>query len=212
MYLLPFRFAMTNDLTVSCERKRYIISLTENIMDFFKEQEAEATKEVIESLQKQIQIEGQLVVLYDQYERSTENKALKRLMQMFRLDSQRHINILQTVAEVVQGEEIFMEDKEELTESLKKHLELEAEAIKMANNLLGKSIIAENQGLNLLLEGWRYDERRHHKTLQNLTNKLYFRIGSTDFVSMFRDEDFIEERYRRHKEWEEKAEKAKKEE
>lgn len=181
-------------------------------MDYFKEQEEAAKKEVTESLQEQIQIEGQLVGLYDQYERSTENKALKRLMQLFRLDSQRHINMLQTVVEVVSGEDIFMDDKTDLKESLKKHLELEAEAIKMANKLLGKSIIAENEGLKLLLEGWRDDERRHHKTLQNLSNKLYFRIGSTDFVTMFRDEDFIEDRYRSHKEWQEKAEKAKKEE
>lgn len=31
-------------------------------------------------------------------------------MQMFRLDSQRHINMLQTVIDVVEGEDVFLEE------------------------------------------------------------------------------------------------------
>lgn len=32
-------------------------------------------------------------------------------MQMFRLDSQRHINMLQAVIDVVEGEDVFIEEK-----------------------------------------------------------------------------------------------------
>ena len=58
--------------------------------DRHRESKAEAVATLIE----QLAIEGQLVGLYDEYERTSENKAMKRVMQMFRLDSQRHINII----------------------------------------------------------------------------------------------------------------------
>ena len=62
-------------------------------------------------------IEGKLVGLYDEYERNSENKAMKRVMQMFRLDSQRHINIIQAAIEIIQGEEVFIEDRAPLKET-----------------------------------------------------------------------------------------------
>ena len=161
-------------------------------------------REIVDSLSEQLDIEGRLVGLYEEYERGTENKALRRVMQMFRLDSQSHINILQAVIEVIEGEDVLIEEKKELHESLKKHLELEAEAVKMANKLLSKQIINENQGLKMLLEMWRDDEKRHHKALQELTKKTYFQISATDMVTIFKGEEFLEERYLRSKRFKEK--------
>lgn len=173
-------------------------------MGLYEKWNEEERKEIVESLSEQLEIEGQLVGLYDEYERGTENKALRRVMQMFRLDSQRHINILQAVVEVIEGEDVLIEDKKELHESLKKHLELEAEALKKANNVLGKRMINENQGLKMLLEIWRDDEKRHHKALQELTKKTYFQISATDMVTIFKGEEFLEERYLRSKRFKEK--------
>jgi hypothetical protein len=173
-------------------------------MSLYEKWNEEDRKEIVDNLSEQLEIEGQLVGLYEHYERDTENKALRRVMQMFRLDSQRHINILQAVIEIIEGEDMLIEDKKELKESLNKHLELEAEALKKANEMLGKRIINENQGLKMLLEIWRDDEKRHHKALQELTKKTYFQISATDMVTIFKGEEFIEERYLRSKQFREK--------
>lgn len=173
-------------------------------MSMFEIREKKDRKEIVETLIEQLEIEGQLVGLYEEYESGTENKALRRIMQMFRLDSQSHINLLQAVIEVLEGEDVLIEDKKDLKESLVKHLELEAESIKNANRILGKQFINETLGLKLLLEIWRDDEKRHHKVLQELTTKAFYQIGINDFVALFRDEEFLEERYLRAKQFKEK--------
>jgi hypothetical protein len=173
-------------------------------MSMFEKWEEEDREEIVETLTEQLEIEGQLVGLYEEYEHGTENKALKRVMQMFRLDSQRHINILEAVIEVIEGEDVLIEDKKDLKESLVKHLELEAKAIKMANKVLGKQIINETLGLKMLLEIWRDDEKRHHKALKELSTKTFYQLGFTDMVALFRDEEFLEERYLKARQFKEK--------
>lgn len=173
-------------------------------MSMFEKWEEEDREEIVETLTEQLEIEGQLVGLYEEYEHGTENKALKRVMQMFRLDSQRHINILEAVIEVIEGEDVLIEDKKDLKESLVKHLELEAEAIKMANKVLGKQIINETLGLKMLLEIWRDDEKRHHKALKELSTKTFYQLGFTDMAALFRDEEFLEERYLKARQFKEK--------
>jgi hypothetical protein len=162
-----------------------------------KEQKAEA----LEIIREQLGIEGELVGLYEESERETENKAMKRIMQMFRLDSQRHINILQAAIEIIEGEDVFIEDRIPLNETLKKHLALEAEALKKANNLLKKQWIDETKGLKNLIEMWRDDEKRHHNALKKMINKPYFRLAANDMIGIFRDEAFLEDRYRKSKEY-----------
>lgn len=165
------------------------------------EREKKEKTEALAIIKEQLGIEGQLIGLYEESERETENKAMKRIMQMFRLDSQRHINILQAATEIIEGEDVFIEDRIPLKETLKKHLELEAEALMRANTLLRKQWIDETKGLKNLIEMWRNDEKRHHNTLKQMINKPYFRLGTNDMVGLFRDEQFLEDRYRKSKEY-----------
>jgi len=169
-----------------------------------EEWELQQKREVVESLREQLTVEGKLVGLYEEYERGTENKAMGRIMQMFRLDSQRHINIIQAAIELLEGEDVLIEDKEPLKESLARHLELEAEALRRANGILGKAWVEETKGLKELLQIWRDDERRHHAAIKDLASRTYFRLTSNDMVALFRDEAFLEERYRRSREFREK--------
>ncbi len=170
------------------------------------DRDSESKAEAVETLKEQLVIEGQLVGLYDEYERESENKAMKRVMQMFRLDSQRHINIIQAAIEIIQGEEVYIEDRGPLKESFKKHLALEAESLKKANSILRELWVDENQGLKNLLQMWRDDEKRHHAALKTIVSKTYFRMASNDFVSMFRDEKFLEDRHKTAKKFKEKYE------
>ena len=170
--------------------------------------ELKEKREVVESLREQLTIEGELVGLYEEYERGTGNKAMGRVMQMFRLDSQRHINIIQAAIELLEGEDVFTEDKEPLKESLARHLELEAEALRRANTILGKVWVEETKGLKELLHMWRDDERRHHAAIKDLASRTYFRLTSNDMVALFRDEAFLEDRYRKSRQFREKKSQA----
>lgn len=165
------------------------------------ERDQKEREEVVEILREQIEIEGQLVGLYEEYERGSENKPMKRIMQMFRLDSQRHINILQAAIEIIQGEDVFIEDRVPLRETFKKHLELEAEALKRANNVLRRQWVDETPGLKNLIQMWRDDEKRHHDGLKKITSKSYIRMAGNDMVTLFRGEEFLEERYKRAKDF-----------
>ncbi len=165
-------------------------------------------EEVVQTLQEQLEIEGQLIGLYDEYERDSDNKAMKRVMQMFRLDSQRHINIIQAAIEIIEGEDVFIEDRAPLKETFKKHIELEAEALKRANSVLRRQWVDETPGLKNLIEMWRDDEKRHHAALKRITTKPFIRMAGNDMITLFRGEDFLEERYKKAKEF--KAKQAQK--
>jgi hypothetical protein len=168
------------------------------------DRDKESKKEGVEMLRGQLKVEGELVGLYEKQERDSDNKAMKRVMQMFRLNSQRHINILEAAIEIIEGEEVFIEDKKPLAQTLEKHLALEKQALDNANKLLGKAWVDENKGLKGLLSLWREDEKRHHRAIKDLSSKTYLRLASNDMVALFRGEEFLEERYKKAKEFRER--------
>ena len=168
------------------------------------DRDKESKKEAVEMLRGQLKVEGELVGLYEKQERDSDNKAMKRVMQMFRLDSQRHINILEAAIEIIEGEEVFIEDKKPLAQTLEKHLALEKQALDNANKLLVKAWVDENKGLKVLLSLWREDEKRHHRAIKDLSSKTYLRLASNDMVALFRGEEFLEGRYKKAKEFRER--------
>lgn len=133
--------------------------------------EDEKKGELLNILSEQIKTEGQLVGLYEDYVHKTENKAVKKMMHMISLDCRKHIDLIQACIEIIEGEDVFIEDKWNIKDSLKKHLELEAESIKVARKAVDHLFIRENKGLNDLLNIWLDDERKHHKILKNCQRK-----------------------------------------
>jgi rubrerythrin len=162
---------------------------------------------VIEDLRNQIEVEHQLVKLYEEQEEKTEFQALKRLMRMYSLDSLRHINILEAAIENIEGEETFLEDRAVLAATLGKHLELESEALGNVNKILSETWVDENWGLKGLLQLWRDDERRHHAALRKIVERPYFRLERWDLLALFRGVDWLEERHKRRQRLKEKYEK-----
>ncbi len=67
--------------------------------------------------------------------------------------------------------------------------------------MLKKQWIDETKGLKNLIEMWRDDEKRHHNALKKMINKPYFRLAANDMIGIFRDEEFLEDRYRKSKEY-----------
>jgi hypothetical protein len=169
--------------------------------------EDDEKREVIEYLQDQIKIEGELIVLYEDYVRETENKPIKRIMHTIGLDCHKHIDLLQACIEIIKGEDVLLEDKKDIKENLSKHIKIEEDSIKKADKILRKTIIQDNKGLTELIKIWRDDEKRHTEALKKLADQTYFRLSTNDWVGLFRDEMFLEERYVRSKKFQNQTKK-----
>ena len=123
---------------------------------------------------------------------------------MIRHDSQKHVMMLGVVVNFLEGKEVFMQDRKDLADSLKRHLELERESIQNGERILKYGWLRDRKGYRTIVESWIEDEKRHHKFLKDLSDKPFIPMSSDDLLTAFRDEDFMEERYRRSKAYLEK--------
>ena len=155
-------------------------------------------EEVVSLLQQQIKAEGKLIGLYEKTEQNVQSKAVRHLLHTIQLDSMKHIDICRTAIEILQGEDVLKEEKRDLREKLKEHVELEKGSIDRANKMLKNVWIKENKAVKELIEKLRDDEKRHTEALRKLTNKTFFRWdGMHDFINVLRDTEWEDERRRR---------------
>jgi rubrerythrin len=171
---------------------------------YIDEKELKLRDEAKRILREQIQIEGELITLYEKTANEASNMLVQQMLRMIRHDSQKHIMMLSIVANFLEGKEVYIEDRSSLANSLTRHLELERESIKRGERLLTHSWLQSRKGYRAVIEDWVEDERRHHKFLKELSEKPYTPISSEDFMSAFRDEEFFEERYKSSKAYLEK--------
>jgi rubrerythrin len=171
-----------------------------SVLDRHKEEEEKSRQEAIQMLKEQIKMEGELIGLYERTAPEIENKPVKHMLHMIELDSRKNIDICQTVIEVLEGEDVFSEHKEELVEGLKDHIKMEEGAVQRAETLLKNVWIRENKALTELIKKLRDDEKHHTAALKKLSEKPFFRFLPGDFTGVFRGEEFAEERYKREKE------------
>ena len=148
-----------------------------------------------------MRIEGKMVGLYEKTASEIKSKPVRHLLHMIQLDSRKHIDICETAMAILMGEDVLKEEKQELLEGLRAHIELEQGAIERANEILKNTWIRENQALTALFKKLRDDERRHHQMLKNLSGKRFFRENSLDLAYVFRDTGFLEARYRRSRDF-----------
>jgi rubrerythrin len=160
--------------------------------DIVKRREEKEKQQVIDLLRKQINVESELVRLYGETIKDIKSSAVVHMLHMIDLDSRRHIDICQSVIEVLQGEEVLKPEREELAEGLQRHIALEKVSIERAKSILDNVWIKETKGLKDLIEKLKKDEENHHRMLKQLAEQHFFREDPNDFYGMFRDP---EERY-----------------
>jgi hypothetical protein len=170
------------------------------------ENKKENRESVVQILKEQINIERKLVNQYNTFGGKIENIPIRRILHMIMFDSQKHIESLLAAIDIIEERDILQEDRKLIKEGLRKHIELEMESIKAAESVLTHTWIKNNQGLMTLLETWRDDEKRHHKILKKISEKPFIKIDPNDWVTIFRDEEFLEKRYIRSKQFLEKEE------
>jgi rubrerythrin len=173
--------------------------MSKTMHERIKEREEKEKEEVINLLSIQVELEQKLVNLYKETSKDIKSNAVKHLLHMISLDSRKHIDICQLVIEILQGEDVLKEEKEELMTGLKQHMDLEKEAIERGNKILRNVWIQETKGLNELIKKWRNDEKEHHTMLKKLVGKTFFRIGDFDFSAALKSTKELEERYRKLK-------------
>jgi rubrerythrin len=156
-------------------------------------------------LRDQILVEGELIGLYEKTLNEIPNTLVQQMLKMIRHDSQKHIMMLSIVIDFLEGKEVYIQDRKGLAKSLKRHLELESESIQKGEKLLRYSWLKDRKGYRTIIESWIEDEKRHHKFLKQLSDRAFTPISSDDFASVFRDEEFFEERYKRSKAFWEKS-------
>ena len=168
------------------------------------EAEREERIKAVNVLKEQIKIEGELINQYKDFGEKIENIPVRRMLHMIMYDSQKHIESLQTAIDIIEERDVLKDDRIALKEGLKRHIELEKESIKAAEKILKYSWVQNRGGLKILLEAWMDDEKRHHKTLLRLSEKPFIKIDLNDLVTVFKGEEFLEERYLRSKHFQEK--------
>jgi hypothetical protein len=171
---------------------------------YINEKELEIREEAKKLLREQIQIEGELITLYEESTKSVTNELMQQMMRVIKHDSQKHIMILSIVLGFLDGKEVYIQDRKILADSLRRHLELENQSIQRGERLLGHSWLESRNGYKAIIESWVEDEKRHHKFIKSLSEKPFTPISSNDFASAFKDEVFFEERYKSSKEFFEK--------
>ena len=175
------------------------MNLEKNLAAHIDEREHENREEAKKLLREQIQIEGELITLYEKTASEASNTLIQQTLRVIKHDSQKHIMILSVVLGFLEGKEVYIQDRKNLADSLMRHLELEKQSIQRGERLLKHSWLEDRKGYSAMIESWVEDERRHHKFLKELSEKSYTPVSSDDFASAFRDEEFFEERYKRSK-------------
>jgi hypothetical protein len=99
---------------------------------------------------------------------------------------------------VLNGDNVLRDEKEEILRGLVQHIELEKEAFSSAKKLLDNTWIRENKGLKELVTKWRDDEKEHIEALKKLSKKTFFRISDFDQAAIFKSTDELDERYSKY--------------
>ena len=154
--------------------------------------EKEERKQVVKLLKNQIKTEGQLIAQYKEYGAKVANLGVRRMLHMIMFDSQKHIEALQAAIDNIEGHEILKEDRKDLREGLRRHIELERDSIKAAEKVLQYAWLKNTKGLRELIEGWRDEEKRHHLSLQRLSEKPFIEADPNDFITLFGSDERLE--------------------
>ncbi len=138
----------------------------------------------------QLKTEEQLVELYETTAGFIVGEPARWLLHMLQMDSRKHIEIFRMTIEILEGREVSVEDRMEISTGLKKHMELEKASIERGEELKRNPWVRDNSGLSRLLETWSRDEREHHRALQRLRDEGFTREDALDAYTNYRRNAF----------------------
>ena len=122
-------------------------------------------EEKLEFFKKQIEIEKTIVKTAYESVKGIDNVLVREMLLSVINDSEKHENMLNALIARLTGPSPGIEEKisDEVGDSLKKHLELEAEAIQKYKELLEKTLDNREK---IIIKTIYEDEIRHHELLR----------------------------------------------
>jgi len=124
-------------------------------------------QELISFLKKQIDLENMIVEEGKKSVKGVKNVLVRELIRGIALDSMKHANMLEAMVALISGAKVFLTEKESerIGGQIKRHIELEKQAIETYSTLLEH---IKDERTRLLVDYILKDERRHHELLRKI--------------------------------------------
>jgi len=120
----------------------------------------------IKKMEDMAEMEEDYAVAYDKNVMGLGNVAIEELMMSVALDSRKHAGLYRAIATILKGSLAITDmEYDQLEESLRRHVEVEARMMEEAEALMEWE---EDDRVRRLLEEIHADEVRHHGFLSNL--------------------------------------------
>jgi len=129
----------------------------------------EKTDELEKLLKEWIKIEEDVIGKLSEKEKLSKNVVANLLLHELIIDSMSHINMLQTIIEVIHGKVDSKETIGVSLEEIRNHINMEEKALEFANEAIEK---IDNKVVKLLLQHIADDEKRHHQILEELAKNF----------------------------------------
>jgi rubrerythrin len=127
-------------------------------------------------LREQMDLEKKTAEILSVTVQKAKNSVVKLFLDRLVLDSLKHADMLRALIDLNSGTLVNMVDKEEMKESLEKHVLLEKDMLRRLENIMEK---VEDPKAKSLLRQIAEDEKRHHRILDEVTKIVGWR-GATD--------------------------------
>ncbi|MBY9001053.1 MAG: hypothetical protein KGD64_09075 [Candidatus Heimdallarchaeota archaeon] len=126
-----------------------------------------SNEEKISFFKKQIELEKKIVQAAEDSVEDMENKIVKELILAIALDSKKHASLLEVLTTMNTSFEPYINEKslDKIAENIKKHIDLEAQAIETYKELLTKLELEQEK---MIVQVIYHDELRHHALLKRL--------------------------------------------
>ncbi|MCW3992431.1 MAG: hypothetical protein NWE79_06960 [Candidatus Bathyarchaeota archaeon] len=120
----------------------------------------------VRKMREMAEMEEDYAVAYDKNVMGLGNVAIAELMMSVALDSRKHAGLYRAIVTILKGSLAITDmEYDQLEESLRRHVEVEARMMEEAKGLMDGE---EDDRVKRLLEEIYADEVRHHRFLSNL--------------------------------------------
>ncbi len=135
-------------------------------------------EETLSSLVKgQIELEKKIAEKLRKLEQRVDSVAARLLIREMQLDTRKHAEILEEVSKLIGAPKSLWDytihidaDKRAVRKELEEHVKAEEKMMKQIEREAGKT---EDEALRLLLGNFAEDEKKHHRYLETILDKVY---------------------------------------
>jgi len=124
-------------------------------------------EEKVKFYKKQMELEKKIIQAAEESVEDMENKIVKELILAIALDSKKHASLLEVLTTMNTSFVPYIDEKslDKIAENIKKHIDLEAQAIETYKELLTK---IDTDREKMIIQVIYHDELRHHALLKRL--------------------------------------------